>query len=108
MVYYLNTKADFFNYLYEDMVSAIATLQDLLDDRYTWQIVAVLAKKEDGIDDETHMIQESDNDILQLELKEDEYAKLFRLGFTVEEAEEIIDNPTQALEDYRQQNEVQA
>lgn len=105
---YLNTKADFFNYLYDHMTEAIETLQDILDDRYAWQVVGVLAKKEDGIDDETHMIQESDNDILQLELKEDEYAKLFRLGFTVEEAEEIIDNPIQALENYRQQNEVQA
>ena len=34
--------------------------------------------------------------------------KKYASDLSREEAEEIIDNPTQALEDYRQQNEVQA
>ena len=34
---------------------------------------------------------------------EDENALLFRLGFTVEEAQAIIDDPVKALDDWREQ-----
>ena len=57
--------------------------------------------KEEGIEDETHLIIESENEILQSELQEDENSKLFQLGLTVEEAEEIIENPGLALAKYK-------
>ena len=100
---YLNTKEDFFNHLYEEIPSAIATLQEILDDRFAWKLTEVLANKESGIDDETHTIQESDGEYLQFTLLEDENALLFRLGFTVEEAQTIIDDPVKALDDWREQ-----
>lgn len=101
---YFNTKADFYNCLYDDMPSAIAKLKDILDDRYAWQLTAILEDKSQGIEDETHMVTENDGEISQLELKEDEYALLFRLGFTVKEAEEIIADPEKALADYQAQD----
>ena len=60
----------------------------------------LLAKKEDGVDDDTHLVQESEGDYLQFELLEDENALLFKLGFTVEEAQAIIDDPYKALAEY--------
>lgn len=97
---YFNTKNDFFNYLSSRTEEALATLQMLLDYRFTWKVTAVLASKSEGKTDSTHMIQESDEDILQLELIEDSNAKLFRLGFTVKEAEDYINNLGNALVKY--------
>ena len=104
---YLNTKTDFFHCLENDIPSAVKTLQEILDDRFAWKLTDVLANKADGIDDDTHMVQESEGDYLQLELLEDENALLFKLGFTVEEAQAIIDDPYKALAEYEAEHKAE-
>ena len=98
---FFNTREDVYNYLEIDINATVATLKDILNDRFKWQVVKVLLTKEEGIEDETHLIIESENEILQSELQEDENSKLFQLGLTVEEAEEIIENPGLALAKYK-------
>ena len=98
---FFNTKEDVYNSLEIDINATVATLKDILNDRFKWQVVKVLLTKEEGIEDETHLIIESENEILQSELQEDENSKLFQLGLTVEEAEEIIENPGLALAKYK-------
>ena len=98
---FFNTRDDVYNSLTIDIDTTVNTLKDILNDRFKWQVVKVLLTKEEGIEDETHLIIESENEILQSELQEDENSKLFQLGLTVEEAEEIIENPGLALAKYR-------
>lgn len=98
---FFNTREDVYNSLEIDINTTVATLKDILNDRFKWQVVKVLLTKEEGIEDETHLIIESENEILQSELQEDENSKLFQLGLTVEEAEEIIENPGLALAKYK-------
>jgi hypothetical protein len=98
---FFNTREDVYNSLEIDINATVATLKDILNDRFKWQVVKVLLTKEEGIEDETHLIIESENEILQSELQEDENSKLFQLGLTVEEAEEIIENPGLALAKYK-------
>ena len=98
---FFNTREDVYNSLGIDINATVATLKDILNDRFKWQVVKVLLTKEEGIEDETHLIIESENEILQSELQEDENSKLFQLGLTVEEAEEIIENPGLALAKYK-------
>ena len=98
---FFNTREDVYNSLEIDINATVATLKDILNDRFKWQVVKVLLTKEEGIEDETHLIIESENEILQSELQEDENSKLLQLGLTVEEAEEIIENPGLALAKYK-------
>ena len=98
---FFNTREDVYNSLEIDINATVATLKDILNDRFKWQVVKVLLTKEEGIEDETHLIIASENEILQSELQEDENSKLFQLGLTVEEAEEIIENPGLALAKYK-------
>ena len=98
---FFNTREDVYNSLEIDINATVATLKDILNDRFKWQVVKVLLTKEEGIEDETHLIIESENEILQSELQEDENSKLFQLGLTVEEAEGIIENPGLALAKYK-------
>ena len=98
---FFNTREDVYNSLEIDINATVATLKDILNDRFKWQVVKVLLTKEEGIEDETHLIIESENEILQSELQEDENSKLFQLELTVEEAEEIIENPGLALAKYK-------
>ena len=98
---FFNTREDVYNSLEIDINATVATLKDILNDRFKCQVVKVLLTKEEGIEDETHLIIESENEILQSELQEDENSKLFQLGLTVEEAEEIIENPGLALAKYK-------
>lgn len=98
---FFNTREDVYNSLEIDINATVATLKDILNDRFKWQVVKVLLTKEEGIEDERHLIIESENEILQSELQEDENSKLFQLGLTVEEAEEIIENPGLALAKYK-------
>ena len=99
---FFNTREDVYNSLEIDINATVATLKDILNDRFKWQVVKVLLTKEEGIEDERHLIIESENEILQSELQEDENSKLFQLGLTVEEAEEIIENPGLALAKYKE------
>ncbi len=72
-------------------------LQIFLDGVEKWMIDRKLEDGEQGITDENHKVREVKDDETeevteryQLEWKQDPNCKLFRLGFTVEEAQEII------------------
>ena len=71
-------------------------LQKIKDSRNTWLIDHKMDLNEDGIEDETHKVTElydEDGNLTekyQMVWDEDPNARLFRLGFTVEEAEDLI------------------
>lgn len=99
---HLNTKQDYL-YIKEHFPEEqwLPEFQRLLDDRMAWESVKQLAdsggklgKAEEGITDDIHKVVtvETDGKIerFQYELREDSRCKLYRLGFTVAEVEEIV------------------
>ena len=76
-----------------------AELRRLIAGRFEFVQTAELADGEDGITDDTHQVvaqQETDPETgkkvekrIQLEMRESENARLFRLGFTLEEAQKL-------------------
>ncbi len=88
---HFNSKQDFMNCLELFPEETKAELQRLLDDRFVWVDTAILNGTA-GVVDSTHRVIESDDGLIQQELKEDTNAKLFRLGFTVSEVEEILND----------------
>lgn len=70
--------------------------QALLDSRFCWYYVEMVDSPEAGITDDTHKVVEfndtGDGEITyaQYELRENPTAKIFRIGFTVAEVEEIL------------------
>ena len=94
---YFNTKQDVLNVINDYPEQTKAFLQQCLDERTAWITTGKLADGEVGITDETHRIAEIKDDhtkeVLeryQEEHKEDSNCKLFRLGFTVEEAQNLV------------------
>jgi hypothetical protein len=85
---HLNSKQDFQNCLAEYPEETKAEIKRLLENRFIWQDVAIVDDEE--CCDDTHRVVETDDEKIQQELVEDKNAELFRLGFTVEEAEELI------------------
>lgn len=83
---FFNTKQDYLNCFEGYKEGVKAELQKLLDARFNWFDVEVLENPEIGINDETHRVIEN----MQQELKEDPNARLFKLGFTVDEVKELI------------------
>lgn len=64
--------------------------QNLLDNRFGWFYVEDL-ESEKGINDDTHkVVEDKDTGYTQYELRENPDAKIFKLGFTVEEVEEML------------------
>lgn len=88
----LNTKQDYLNYLTVQPEATKKELQLLLDTRYTWQTTGILAASEAGVTDDTHRVIGEEPERMQQVLIEDENAKIFRIGFTVAEIEEILKN----------------
>lgn len=88
---HLNSKQDYVNCLELFPTETKAELQRLLDDRFVWVDTAILDGTT-GTMDSTHRVIESEDGLIQQELKEDTNAKLFRLGFTVSEVEEILND----------------
>lgn len=86
----LNTKQDYLNYLTINPQKAKEELQLLLDLRFTWSNVQLLLSKDEVIEDETHRIIENDDEYLYQKYIEDVNAKLFRIGFSVKEVEDLI------------------
>lgn len=89
------TKQDYLDLLKKDRFAGITELSQLLHDVTYWDFERELEDGEEGISDETHMIQEyfqSMDDITrsQYVLKTNEDAALFKLGFTVEEVKQLI------------------
>lgn len=88
----LNTKQDYINYLSINPEETKKALQLLLDTRFIWQTTAVLAKGAAGVNDNTHRVIGEEPERIQQVYIEDTNAQLFRLGFTVDEIEELIKN----------------
>lgn len=88
----LNTKQDYLNYLTYKPEIAKKELQLLLDTRTVWQTTAILDDAAAGVEDDTHRVTGEAGEYRQQVLVEDPNAKIFRLGFTVKEVEEILKN----------------
>ena len=88
----LHTKQDYLNCLAMNPQEGKEELRLLLNSRFTWTNTMVL----DGTDyptlliDDTHRIIGDDEEAYYQEYLEDNTAKLFRIGFTVEEVERLI------------------
>lgn len=66
-------------------------LQLLLNNRFAWFNTRVMNEKDTSlVEDETHRFIEEDDGFLYQEYQEDSNAKLFMIGFTVEEVEGLI------------------
>ncbi len=98
---HLNSKQDYLNMLELDREETVARLQRLRDDRFTWFQVGKLEEGDDGVTDDTHRVMEATESVeggddvtvrYQYELREDQHSHFFLLGFTVDEANAII-NP---------------
>lgn len=93
----LNSKKDYL-YVRENFPREqwLPDFQALLDSYMDWFWVKDLESKDEGIEDETHKIvetQEMESEEVkyaQYELQENPTAKIFRIGFTVEEVEELM------------------
>jgi hypothetical protein len=94
---HLNTKAD-----YEYVRTKFSeeqwgpAWQALQDSRFVWETTGIVALEKDGKTDDTHRtIAAQDEDgkaeFHQQELTEDKNARLFRLGFTVEDVEKVLE-----------------
>lgn len=86
----LNTKSDYLNYLTIKPEETKQELKLLLDTRFSWKSTGILANNDTGVSDDTHRVIGEEPERQQQELIEDENAKIFRIGFTVAEIEEII------------------
>lgn len=90
---FINSKQDVINLLPEYPSETKQFLQGLLDSKDNWFFVADIAENE-GINDATHKVVENTKDDVttyaKYELKEDEKAYIFKLGFTVDEVKELI------------------
>jgi hypothetical protein len=92
------TIQDFQNVANAYPVEAATALQNLMDARFIWKQSKVLERREDGIEDSTHKIVLTGNDmdqdapqqLVQMELAEDENAAFFRMGWTMAKAEKFI------------------
>ena len=87
---YLNTKQDYLNCLQDFPEETKKELQNLIDSRYSWAITKVLAENDTGVTDNTHKVIENNGEKLQYEYVEDNNAKIFKLDFTVNEVEGLI------------------
>ena len=97
---HLNTRADYeyvrINFPPEQWRPAF---QRLLDDRFSWLPSGPLKDNEEGVEDKTHRVIEFRDENgktaverVQEEYREDPNAVIFRVGFRVEEVEEILNN----------------
>lgn len=92
-----NTKKDVDVALSIDAEKTKEKLQKMLDERWQWVITGQLAENDAGVEDSTHKVvtlYEDDGTTFkekyQYELKEDPQCALFKLGYTVQEAEDIV------------------
>lgn len=86
----LNTKQDYMNCLQLYPIETKVKLQELVNSRYCWFDTEILTEADTGVKDETHRVVDEDDYKIQQEYKEDENAKIFKLGFTVQEIQELI------------------
>lgn len=96
----LATKMDYINSLAMYPEQTKKALKTLLASRFKWEVTGELSSREEGKEDATHRVisQEQTDEITgdkvevfsQLEEVEDPNARLFMLGFSVEEAQGLI------------------
>lgn len=86
----LSTKQDYLNCLTIYPEETKIELQKLLDDRFTWKNNGEIKAGECPVIDETHKVIEEEGVLNQYEYVEDEYSKIFLLGFTVKEIKDLI------------------
>lgn len=88
----LNTKQDYFNVLAENSDKGKKELQNLIDNRYAWFNTRITEDTLNLVVDNTHRFIDNDDDdgYIYQEYKEDAQAKIFQLGFTVKEVEDLI------------------
>lgn len=94
------TKQDFLNGIATYPEETKAELRHLIAGRFEFVSTGELSEGEDGIEDENHQVitsNETDQKTgeqvqkrIQLEKRESDNARLFRLGFTLEEAEQLV------------------
>ena len=87
---FLNTKQDYLNCMTEFPQETKKSLQALLDGRFSWFDTAVI--EIDGVTDDTHRVVNTNDEKIQQELREDPNARIFKLGFTVAEVEELLND----------------
>jgi len=92
-----NTKQDVDVAIRVDAEKTKGKLQKMLDERWQWMIIGQLAEADVGVEDSTHKVvtlYDDDGTTFkekhQYELQEDPECALFRLGYTVAEAQDII------------------
>lgn len=86
---FFNTKQDYLNCLKEFAEETKAELKKLLDYRFSWFDVAVIEGELTELGVNERIIEVGGEKMLQEE-KEDPNARIFQLGFTVEEVEELL------------------
>lgn len=86
---FLNTKQDYLNCLTMFPEETKKALQTLLDNRFNWFDVAILEEEVTELAENQRIIEADGEKMLQ-EKKEDPNARIFLLGFTVEEVEGLI------------------
>ena len=86
---FFNTKQDFLNCLAMFLEETKAELKKLLDYRFSWFDIAVFEGEVTELGVNQWVIENGDEKILQEE-KEDPNARIFQLGFTVAEVEELL------------------
>ena len=94
---HMNTKEDFNNLIDDYPNETKASLQELLNEKEKWLNTGLLDPGNEGITDETHKIVEVKNatgeiERYQYKYKEDPNAKIFRLGFTVSEVQQLLNS----------------
>lgn len=67
-------------------------LQKMLDTRFVWRSTGAITEGMAGVQDATHRVMRTESGLEQFELVEDANAKIFRIGFTVSEVEEMLTN----------------
>ena len=94
---FFNTKEDVLHALDLFPEQTRTYLQELIDTRYQWLIESKLSLDDLGVTDDTHKVVENKNqeteeitERYQYVLAEDPNCFLFRLGFSVAEAETIV------------------
>jgi hypothetical protein len=91
-----NTKKDVMLCLEQWPEKTKSYISAMLANRFAWLIEKQLAEGEAGVTDETHKVTEVRDEAgtvverYQMAWEEDPTAQLFRLGFTVSEAEGLI------------------
>lgn len=88
----ITTKNDIQNLLqlYPDETREV--LRQLLDTRFVWRSTGAITEGAAGIQDAVRRVMRTESGLEQFELVEDENAKIFRMGFSVAEVEEMLKN----------------